>query len=723
MHRFTNQLACAAGVVALLTACQADDPTAPAGAKPASPAPGMPAAQAPVDKTSFQQAVMETMARRAAQGLPVPSAVTFDYQSGAPAAPALAPGVQTTVAATTVIHFDGPAQAGLVKWPDLVVKDNRGPGVGGIVREGDYTEVIRQKTAEQVPGVWQVYTYGYEPRTYTFRETLTITDARALRSSALNAVTAADEFLMGLTVPGPGLDYTIDFDYEVCVLDVCATAVDFLAGFRLDWALGLRLPMALSLASSAPLLEGSTYFPTSVTGGLDWSGQQYTQAGVAPENGNEYVVRFEFVLGVFLEVFGADVIDLGPNIDINRTTSFATPFGPGQTFALPSIDITLWDYDASVAYAAVGFQLTPHAGSDRFTAAWAATSEASGSGTLTYTNPAFPVSAGPLSAIDGPGVADVTLQDLRYYFTQFLLDLGLFFHLDVFEVVDETFTVPITDFDLSALTGNLYVGTHAGTPSALTASIPIDNVAPTAEIDRSGTVLVQGVPTFVGEPGGFTGTATDPGRDDLTLSWDWNDGAPAPDVSTLYPVPHEVTETRAHTFGGACLYRVGFRAVDDDLAFGEDQVPVVIVAASHTRSRMEGYWQHQLGGTGNVDFDAATLDCMLSVVGHVSAVFHEARAAATPASAYDVLHVKQNGGSSREQLDRELLVAWLNFAAGAFGYTELVGADEGGTSQAPFVTVLAAAESVRLNPGSTNAQIDQQTRIVHAVNESRVGAT
>jgi hypothetical protein len=672
---------------------------------------------------------METIARRAAQGLAVPSQVSFEYESSPQAPQLAAPGVArtigsrspVTVSAKTVIHFDGPAQAGHEQWPEVVVTDIRPDKTQGFVREGNYSQLIRDKMEEAIPGVWQQYEFGREPRTYTFNETLTITYPELNSASALGTSTAADEFLMGLTIPGPALDYTINFDFEVCVLGICGTAVDFVAGFRLDWTLGMRLPMDVSLTSTDPLSEGSTYFPTSNAAGLDWSDLQYAQAGVAPENGNEYVVRFEFLLGVFLEVFSADVIDLGPNIDINSTRTFASPFGPGATFALPPLDIAIWEFDAAVASASIGFRFTPNVGSDKFTAAWAASSEASGGGTLTYTNPTIPIVAGPLLAIDGPGVAAIRLDDFRYYFTNFLLELGLFFHLDVFGVVDETFTVPVTDFDLSAITGNIYVGTHSGTPSALTASIAIENVAPTAEIDRTGTVVINGVPTFLGAPGAFTGTARDPGRDDLTLSWDWNDGAPVPDVSTTYPVPHEVSETRPHTFGATCLYDVAFRAVDDDDAFAEDRVPVVITSMTANRARMEGYWQDQFGQDDDVDFDAPALECLLNIVGHLSAAFSEGLDASTIENAYKVLHLRQNGGSAREQLDRELLVTWLNFANGAFGYTQSMDTNRDGVGDTPFASMMAAAELVRSNSGATTAALNEQTRILHAANVSRVG--
>ncbi len=74
-----------------------------------------------------------------------------------------------------------------------------------------------------------------------------------------------------------------------------------------------------------------------------------------------------------------------------------------------------------------------------------------------------------------------------------------------------------------------------------TASFPLQvtNVAPTAVIDETGATVVNGVPTFIahkGQPVAFKARSTDPGSDDLALSWSWGDGLPTPDVTTNYLV-------------------------------------------------------------------------------------------------------------------------------------------------------------------------------------------
>jgi hypothetical protein len=58
-----------------------------------------------------------------------------------------------------------------------------------------------------------------------------------------------------------------------------------------------------------------------------------------------------------------------------------------------------------------------------------------------------------------------------------------------------------------------------------------------------------------------------------------------------------------------------------------------------------------------------------------------------------------NAGSPTEQFDRDLLTALLNFANGSIGYAELSAA-------------LGPAEAVRLNPGSTAAQLHAQRQIL-----------
>jgi hypothetical protein len=68
--------------------------------------------------------------------------------------------------------------------------------------------------------------------------------------------------------------------------------------------------------------------------------------------------------------------------------------------------------------------------------------------------------------------------------------------------------------------------------------LTVHNVDPTAAIDPSGTVLLNGIPTVVAVAGddiAFEGAATDPGSDDLTLAWDWGDGTMDSRLSLVAP--------------------------------------------------------------------------------------------------------------------------------------------------------------------------------------------
>lgn len=266
-----------------------------------------------------------------------------------------------------------------------------------------------------------------------------------------------------------------------------------------------------------------------------------------------------------------------------------------------------------------------------------------------------------------------------------------------------------------------------------TLTVTVNNVDPTAEIDNSGAPLINGVPTFLaraGQPVEFRGRSTDPGSDDLYLSWDWDDGPPAPDVATTYLVnpplpdpipspsvqPRDVTDAQSHAFADACVYDVRFFARDDDGGRSPTDHVAVIIVGEGGRTRSSGYWQHQFGRQGYTDLDEATLECYLAITDHVSAVFNEARDASTIAAAYDVLFMAHNGGSARERFDRELLTVWLNFANGVLAYDALVDADGDGRADTSFADAVSAAEAVRLDPHATAAEIESQRAVLKRIN-------
>ena len=275
-------------------------------------------------------------------------------------------------------------------------------------------------------------------------------------------------------------------------------------------------------------------------------------------------------------------------------------------------------------------------------------------------------------------------------------------------------------------------GTDDDTQTCVPASVTVTNVAPTVTIDETGTTSINGVPTFIaneGVPITFNGGVTDPGSDDLTVSWSWGDGPPAPDVSTVYlnagpgadpdPSPsinpRNVTDTKSHAFGEACFYTIALDATDDDAGNAVDDTASVIIAGNASLERGAGYWLTQYRPRPSA-FSEARRTCYLAIARFMSTVFDETRNASTVALAFEVLDVGANGGDASQKLDRELMAAWLNFANGAFGLTELVDTNGDKAPDTPFATMMATAEAVRNNPLSTQLQLLAQRDILERVN-------
>jgi len=267
-----------------------------------------------------------------------------------------------------------------------------------------------------------------------------------------------------------------------------------------------------------------------------------------------------------------------------------------------------------------------------------------------------------------------------------------------------------------------------------TTRVTVNNVSPTATIGESGATDVNGTSVILGhtgQPVEFEGRSTDPGSDDLTLRWSWGDGDPAIDESATYLVnppnadpdpspsvqPRDVTDTKSHAFGQACTYDVVFSALDDDSGSASDAIKVLITG-NEDNGQPSGYWAHQYRQRGEIDFEPATLRCYLEIAAFVSRVFNEARDVSTFVRAQALLFSQGVSVSKLDQLDRDLLTAWLNFANGAVEWNEQVDTNGNGTPDTPFHDAMRAAESVRLDPNATPAQIDAQRAILQSINDA-----
>lgn len=684
-----------------------------------------------VQATPLQGKIADWVAERRARGLAAPS-VSFEFSSAQGSSvfelrsKRYGPGQGYSYVAKTLIRYSGPAEAGLRRWEPLALSDQAVRKLG--LPPSSLVERYVSKVAASRPGFWDRHTLGYEPRTFTItqRGTVTYPEAASLAPADVLATgTASDELVLGFSLGGRLFEEeSWGFGWEG-VQDVSFYV-------RVGAGLGLRLPIGARLDSPEPLDEGSSYSGSSWVHGVNWSPVQYTAAGVAAEDGNESYVYLEAQGCVRLSGIVDSDDCAGPNI--NHSQDFATPLGPGATFPLPGVSYTIADFDV----AGVNLDLIPSTGSDKITALWNVSGEALGAGALEYTDAGSAATLSPIFAVDGPGHARYAVDGFRYHFTQFALTLGVTLWLDVglpWPIPDweEDWSRELVTFDLSGLTGavDLSIGVHTGSaPTGLALGVEILNVAPTAAMSVAGGqhVVINGRPTVignVGDPFVFTGTSHDPGRDDLTLSWDWGDGAPEPDESTLYPLsgttgPNDATDVRTHAFGSACLYVITFSSVDDDAAVSAAQALLLITDVGRA-ARMEGFWQHQLSRRGGNLLEPPVIDCLLASVGHVSTVFNEVRDASTTAAAFDVVNVRNNSGSEVEQFDRELLVVWLNFASGAVGYLQAVDTNQDGVADTPLHEILLSAETARRDASTGARTLRAHTAMLHRISEQFTG--
>jgi len=442
--------------------------------------------------TALQTELAEAISQRQAAGLPVPT-VTFSAQSVGDESfdtlsqpnPQDMTGETTTVTATTILYFDGPQEAGYDEWPAQEISGNLAGDEATSFATGDFTEAYRDTVEKLIPDFWQQVEFGQEARRYSITETTEFTSPSNEPQLVRNLVDSTEvstdgDILMGFTFTGPHIKKFIESSAEACLPwwlgGDCFQFYYLKAGFELDWALGLRLPASVNLTGPDQVEQGSNaYFQTSLTP-QNWDGMKYAGYGVAPGDGSEFVLRFTFFAGVLLEVLGADVcplpacyVNLSYDAADNYETSFITPFGTGSSFPLPTIDIPLYELDIAIFEFSTSLTITPLLTSTQITADWhtVSGSDCSGGGTVTYSEPNIPVTFGPVLVCNldndpNTNQAQVELENFRYHFNSFQLQLGAKVYINVFGVYEHTFEAPIFTLDLSSIFGGLglYVGDH-----------------------------------------------------------------------------------------------------------------------------------------------------------------------------------------------------------------------------------------------------------------------
>ena len=126
-------------------------------------------------------------------------------------------------------------------------------------------------------------------------------------------------------------------------------------------------------------------------------------------------------------------------------------------------------------------------------------------------------------------------------------------------------------------------------------------------------------------------------------------------------------------------------------------------------------WSHQYRGNGKIEFSDEELICLLEILEFVSLVFDEVTSANTLGQALGVLETKGKA-TMAERLEQELLTALLNFANGSVAWDQLVDTEGNSVGDTPFSDVIAGAESVRINPASTEKQIKEQKDLLQKIN-------
>jgi PKD domain-containing protein len=253
----------------------------------------------------------------------------------------------------------------------------------------------------------------------------------------------------------------------------------------------------------------------------------------------------------------------------------------------------------------------------------------------------------------------------------------------------------------------------------------LDHVVTVTNVNPDAHITSPASPAFfhAGETLHFTGTSFDPGSDDRTTTWDFDDGTvvssnsfdngSTPDPPNSPSVnPRTVTDAKDHVFT-ACLYTVTFTATDDDGGASPVDSIVVVIRGNATRAEDSGYWKKQLDGNPTAEITPATLLCYLGITGFTSGVFNELRNASSIPAALAVIDPK-NFDVRVKEFDRELLTAWLNFANGAVDFTDTV--KTGGHPTITFAAEVAHAEALRANPATTKQQLDDERQILNQFN-------
>ena len=440
-------------------------------------------AQAQADlRLPLQQALAGALAVHGASSSAGPADVQFRSEVEYVDADAAGQVQSYMLTGTTVVSFDNPQQAGLDAWPAIVVSDAQIAGATGEALPGDYSVHVREWLAGELPGIWDLYEFGQEPRRYTFTEHITVTlaepeAATSYAGGGMQAVNQEKDVLVGFATSGPDWDYVLEDSWETCLPIIgCATVASIRAGFELNWDIGFHLPIAIDQTAQRPMVLGSN--PISVTmRGLDWTPQQLSDQPFDLAGDDEFVLSAVLFAGVEARVAGVSVVDPPVDVDFETSESFATPMGQGETFPIPrevfpASSIGTERGVSGILTFGIGLSLDPDIITDGVKAEWSASQEGQGSGSLHYTAAGVPQEYGTITGVDlirDLNRTVVTLDNIEYTFQSFGLGFGACPEFDLFGFGDTRVCIDVgRGLSLESLFGGLHVPPFSGEDYAIT---------------------------------------------------------------------------------------------------------------------------------------------------------------------------------------------------------------------------------------------------------------
>ena len=255
----------------------------------------------------------------------------------------------------------------------------------------------------------------------------------------------------------------------------------------------------------------------------------------------------------------------------------------------------------------------------------------------------------------------------------------------------------------------------------------VANVDPTAVIDTAGEQVYDGVSAFVVEAGEDLTVpvgSQDPGSDDLTFEWAWGDGTVDKQTSLVNPPatdpakspsvqPRDVDRSQTHAYTDACAYTLDVTVTDDDNGSAADSA-LVLITGNGTVSKGHGWWLNQYRVKTSNDFTPAELQCYLDIVGRDQPGVRRAQGRVDAGQGHPGAQQPGQVAGGRH-LRPAGLGAWLNFANGSVKLGTPVDTDGNGTLDSTFGAAMLHAETVRINPASTSAQIKAQKDVVERI--------